>query len=166
MVITPFMITPQEVTTPHLVMMLYIRTLKEVTTPHMGSNLYFTTPRARQSIGIGADSDELRYDDTTGLLTYHGSAVILSDNAPTSNLRDGFIWYDTLTTGRSYVYSETIGSWIDLTIIHSSTYTGWADVVSNADDLNVFYKKTISFSNFTNFINYWKLFACHMGYFR
>ena len=78
------------------------------------SNLYFTTARARQSIDIGANSDELRYDDTTGLLTYHGSAVILSDNAPTSNLRDGFIWYDTLTTGRSYVYSETIGSWIDL----------------------------------------------------
>ena len=78
------------------------------------SNLYFTTARARQSIDIGANSDELRYDDTTGLLTYHGSAVILSDNAPTSNLRDGFIWYDTLTTGRSYVYSETIGAWIDL----------------------------------------------------
>ena len=36
-----------------------------------------------------------------------------------------------------------IGSWIDLTIIHSSTYTGWADVVSNADDLNVFYKNLL-----------------------
>ena len=36
-----------------------------------------------------------------------------------------------------------IGSWIDLTIIHPSTYTGWADVVSNADDLNIFYKNLL-----------------------
>ena len=36
-----------------------------------------------------------------------------------------------------------IGSWIDLTIIHPSTYTGWADVVSTADDLNIFYKNLL-----------------------
>jgi hypothetical protein len=78
------------------------------------NNLYFTTARARQSIAIGTDSDELLYDNTTGLLTFHGSAVTLSDNAPTVNLRDGDIWYDTLTSGRAYVYSETILSWIDL----------------------------------------------------
>jgi hypothetical protein len=78
------------------------------------SNLYFTTARARQSIAIGTDSDELLYDNTTGLLTFHGSAVTLSDDAPTINLRDGDIWYDTLTSGRAYVYSETIEAWIDL----------------------------------------------------
>ena len=78
------------------------------------NNLYFTTARARQSIAIGTDSDELLYDNTTGLLTFHGSAVMLSDNAPTVNLRDGDIWYDTLTSGRAYVYSETIEAWIDL----------------------------------------------------
>ncbi len=78
------------------------------------NNLYFTTARARQSIAIGTDSEELLYDNTTGLLTFHGSAVVLSDNAPTVNLRDGDIWYDTLTSGRAYVYSETIEAWIDL----------------------------------------------------
>lgn len=32
-----------------------------------------------------------------------------------------------------------IGSWIDLTIINPTTYTGWADVVSTTSDLIVFY---------------------------
>ena len=33
-----------------------------------------------------------------------------------------------------------IGQWIDLTIINPTTYTGWADVVSNTEDLLTFYK--------------------------
>ncbi len=33
-----------------------------------------------------------------------------------------------------------IGSWIDLTIINPTTYTGWADVVSNTSDLVIFMK--------------------------
>ena len=37
-----------------------------------------------------------------------------------------------------------IGSWIDLTIIHPSTYTGWADVVSTANDLNIFYSNLLN----------------------
>ena len=36
-----------------------------------------------------------------------------------------------------------IGSWIDLTIIHPSTYTGWADVVSTANDLNLFFSNLL-----------------------
>ena len=36
-----------------------------------------------------------------------------------------------------------IGSWIDLTIIHPSTYTGWADVVSTTEDLNIFYSNLL-----------------------
>jgi D-alanyl-D-alanine carboxypeptidase len=32
-----------------------------------------------------------------------------------------------------------IGSWIDLSIIHPSIYRGWADIVSNTEDLNSFY---------------------------
>ena len=78
------------------------------------NNLYFTTARARQSIAIGTDSDELSYDNTTGLLTFNRKTVILSDNAPTVNVRDGDIWYDTLTEDRAYVYSTTIEAWIDL----------------------------------------------------
>ncbi|MBT6515083.1 MAG: serine hydrolase [Crocinitomicaceae bacterium] len=33
-----------------------------------------------------------------------------------------------------------IGSWVDLTIINPTTYTGWADVVSTTEDLNAFFK--------------------------
>lgn len=36
-----------------------------------------------------------------------------------------------------------IGTWIDLTIIHPTTYTGWADVVSTANDLNIFYSNLL-----------------------
>ena len=36
-----------------------------------------------------------------------------------------------------------IGSWVDLTIIHPSTYTGWADVVSTTEDLNIFYSNLL-----------------------
>ena len=84
------------------------------------NNLYFTTARARQSIAIGTDSDELSYDNTTGLLTFNRKTVILSDNAPTVNVRDGDIWYDTLTEDRAYVYSTTIGAWIDLSPVAPS----------------------------------------------
>jgi len=37
-----------------------------------------------------------------------------------------------------------IGSWIDLTIINSSNYKGWADVVSTTEDLNHFYEALLS----------------------
>ena len=79
------------------------------------NNLYFTTQRARDSIAIGADSSELEWDATTGLLTYVGAAVTLSDNAPTSPApKEGDIWFDTLNTGRAYVYAGPVEAWIDL----------------------------------------------------
>lgn len=37
-----------------------------------------------------------------------------------------------------------IGSWIDLTIINPTTYTGWADVVSTTDDLITFYSELLA----------------------
>ena len=36
-----------------------------------------------------------------------------------------------------------IGSWIDLTIINSTTYTGWADIISTTDDLIEFYTQLL-----------------------
>jgi len=79
------------------------------------NNLYFTTQRARDSIAIGADSSELEWDPSTGLLTYVGAAVTLSDNAPTSPApKEGDIWFDTLNTGRAYVYAGPVEAWIDL----------------------------------------------------
>ncbi len=37
-----------------------------------------------------------------------------------------------------------IGSWVDLTIINPTTYTGWADVVSTTSDLIIFYNALLS----------------------
>ena len=37
-----------------------------------------------------------------------------------------------------------IGSWIDLTVINSTTYTGWADIVSTTEDLITFYDELLS----------------------
>ncbi len=37
-----------------------------------------------------------------------------------------------------------IGSWIDLTIINPSVYTGWADVVSTTEDLIIYYDSLLN----------------------
>ncbi len=37
-----------------------------------------------------------------------------------------------------------VGSWIDLTIINPSVYTGWADVVSTTEDLLIFYDSLLN----------------------
>ncbi|MCH2225290.1 MAG: serine hydrolase [Crocinitomicaceae bacterium] len=37
-----------------------------------------------------------------------------------------------------------IGSWIDLTVINSTTYTGWADIVSTTEDLIKFYTELLN----------------------
>lgn len=37
-----------------------------------------------------------------------------------------------------------IGSWVDLTIINPTTYTGWADVVSTTSDLLIYYNSLLS----------------------
>jgi D-alanyl-D-alanine carboxypeptidase len=36
-----------------------------------------------------------------------------------------------------------IGSWVDLTIINSTTYTGWADITSTTEDLIEFYSQLL-----------------------
>ena len=66
---------------------------------------------------IRYNTDEQLFEGWDGVVwgSIGGQAITLSDSSPTFPApREGDLWYDTLTTGRAYVYSENVDAWIDL----------------------------------------------------
>jgi hypothetical protein len=66
---------------------------------------------------IRYNTDEQLFEGWDGVVwgSIGSSVITLSDSSPTFPApREGDLWYDTLTTGRAYVYSETLTAWIDL----------------------------------------------------
>jgi len=59
-----------------------------------------------------------------------------------------------------------LGTWTDLTVIHPTTYTGWADVVSTTADLIKFYKelKAGNIINSTQLATMYTIDAASFGY--
>ncbi len=57
------------------------------------------------------------------------------------NLNNTFIPTTSQITPAHMGCYWNLGTWTDLTIIHPTTYTGWADVVSTTSDLIKFYKE-------------------------